>query len=303
MASPHNKAVAALLITMLSWGSAAVFMRKMALSLAPENALALRLAVISAILVPALLVTASWRVQRKDWPRLIFTGIIGMFGYNWFINEGFARVAAGLGTVITMAEPIFIALLAWMVLGEKLTRSIVLGIVVAIIGAVVLFWPDLMQSTSAPVNSWGVMCLVLACLCWAIYAIGAKPLVIGYSSFTITAWTMLIAAVPVILLASEPMPQLFASLTTQQWGELLFLAIFNGLIATLMWNYGSAILPSAVSGSFLYLIPIIGVVTGALILNEPITTYLIIGGLIMLAGVAIAQFGPSLFGQKQNHEH
>lgn len=109
-----TRAVLALLLTMFFWGTSAVFMRTTALTLTPENALALRYIVLVLMTVPGLLITGQWRIARQHWPRLILTGL-GMFGSSWFTIQGFARVAAGLGTVISMVEPIIIALLFWAV--------------------------------------------------------------------------------------------------------------------------------------------------------------------------------------------
>ncbi len=303
MSTQHSKAFAALLATMVVWGSSAAVMRKMALDLAPENSIALRYLLLTAIFVPALFVTKGWRIRREDWPRMLFSGIVGMLGYNWFINEGFARVAAGLGTVITMVEPIIIAVLAAIFLKEKLSSTIYAGMAISIAGAVVLFWPDIMQSTATPVDLWGVACLVIACTCWAIYTIAAKPLLAPYGSFNVTAWTMLLSAPLLIFLASKPLPTLVTELTAPQWGMLIYLVIPNALLGTLFWNYGSARLPGALVGSFLYLIPVVAVAAGAVLLAEPITINLVAGGLIMLAGVAIAQFGPALLGHKASHAH
>ena len=149
----------ALLTTMLIWGTSAVFMRTTALTLTAENALALRYVVLVLMVVPGLLITGGWRIAREHWPRLILTAI-GMFGSSWFTIQGFARVAAGLGTVISMVEPIIIGLLAWAVLREPLSSRIWLGLLVSLIGAAVMFWPDITASTANPVDGVG------SCFSW-----------------------------------------------------------------------------------------------------------------------------------------
>jgi len=58
-----------------------------------------------------------------------------------------------------------------------------------------------------------------------------------------------------------------------------------------LWNYGTRHLPGAIVGSFLYLLPVIGVAAGYFMLGEPITLWLIAGGITIFAGVAIAQSG------------
>jgi drug/metabolite transporter (DMT)-like permease len=283
--------IAALLVTMLIWGSSAVFLRTTALALAPENSLALRYAALAVINVAGLLILGTWRIPRSDWVRFLATGIIGMAGYNWFVNQGFALVPAGIGTIITMIEPIMIAFLAWLLLREALPRAIYAGLGVSFAGAVVLFWPDIADASAAPISLTGVGALLVCCLCWALYTILAKPLLDRYDPFTVTAVTMIIAAPLLIAPASEPLGALAARLDTRQWLEMAYLVIPNGVLGTLLWNYGSKQLPGAMTGAFLYLIPVVAVICGALILDEAITVWVLAGGALMLAGVAIAQFG------------
>ena len=288
-------AILALLLTMFFWGSAAVFMRTLALSLSPENSLALRYVFVSIINITGLIYLGTWRVPRADWGRYAIAGLVGMGGYNWFVNAGFALVPAGLGTIITMVEPLMIAVLAWMLLGEKLTRFIFLGVAIATAGAVVLFWEDLTATAPSAVPLIGIVYLLICCVCWAIYTIVAKPLLDRNDSFTVTAITMLMAAPILIGAASEPLPALAARLDAGQWAELIYLVLASGIGGTLMWNYGTKHLSSTAAGTFLYLIPVIAVACGALILSEPVTLYIVAGGALMLAGVAAAQFGPALF--------
>ena len=290
MKEHRSQAVMALLITMLIWGTSAVFMRTTALTLAPENALALRYVVLVPLVVLGLLITADSRIAREHWPRLIVTAI-GMFGSSWFTIQGFARVAAGLGTVISMVEPIIIALLAWAALREALSSRIWAGLFVSLIGAAVLFWPDITASSANPVDAVGILFLLAAPTCWEIYTIGAKPLFSHYSGFSITGWSMLLAAPLILLMASIPYAELVSTTSPRTWAEIVYLAAFNSLLGGVLWNYGSRHLAGAAVGSFLYLLPVVAVGAGYLILGEPITPWLVAGGAIMLAGVALAQSG------------
>ena len=156
---------------MVLWGSSAVFMRTLALSLSPENSLALRYVLLSVINVAGLLWLGTWRIPRADWPRFLVAGVVGMAGYNWFVNAGFELVPAGVGTLVTMVEPLMIAILAAMLLGEKLTIYVLLGVALAIAGSVVLFWPDLTRPRRSSVSLLGIVYLLICCLGWAIYTI------------------------------------------------------------------------------------------------------------------------------------
>jgi len=288
------RAILALLLTMFFWGSAAVFMRTLALSLSPENSLALRYVLVVLVNVAGLVALGTWRIKRADWGRFALAGLAGMAGYNWFVNAGFALVPAGMGAITTMVEPLMIALLAAVVLGEKLTRFVLIGVAIASFGAVVLFWQDMTATAPSAVPLTGVVYLLLCCLCWAIYTILSKPLLDRYDSFTVTAVTMIVAAPVLIGAASEPLHHLAARLDLRQWAELLYLALASGITGTLLWNYGAKHLSGTAAGTFLYLIPVIAVACGAVILAEPVTPYIVAGGALMLAGVAAAQFGPML---------
>ena len=126
----------------------------------------------------------------------------------------------------------------------------------------------------------------------------AKPLLQRYDSFTVTAVTMIIAAPPLIAAANAPLWNLALTLDARQWAEVAYLVIPNGLLGTLLWNYGTKHMSGAATGMFLYLIPVVAVICGALILNEAVTVNIVLGGLLMLAGVAFAQFGPDLLRRR-----
>ncbi len=290
-ASVRTRAALALLAAMFFWGTSAVFLRTTALTLSPENALALRYIILVLMFGIGLAVTGLWRVARADVPRLMMVALAGLFGSSWFTMQGFARIAAGLGTVVQMAEPIIIAILAFVLIREPLSRRVWMGLVIAVAGGAVLFWPDLSAAAAQPVDPWGVAALLVASTCFAIYTIGAKPLLARYSSFTVTAWSTLIAAPLVLFMASRPYGELLTTTPAASWLEILYLAVVNSILGNVLWTYGTRHLTGASAGAFLYLMPVFAILAGFLWLDEPITLYLVAGGLIILTGVALAQSG------------
>lgn len=284
----------ALFLTMFFWGSAGTFVRSLALSIEPENSLAIRYAVLTVINIAGLLIAGDWRIARADIPRFLFAGLVGMAGYNLFFNYGLAEVEAGVAGVIGAAGPLVIALGAWLVWRERLTLHFLIGVGLALLGALALFWNDLIAVTGSRISLYGAALVFLSVVCWAIYTIACRPLFARYSAFAVTAWTMIIAAPPIVANASAPLLEVTVGLDARQLAELIYLTFANGLLATCLWNYGNAKLGNAHAGAFLYLIPVIAVASGAVFLGETITPAIIIGGALTLAGVAIAQIGPTL---------
>jgi hypothetical protein len=63
------------------------------------------------------------RIERADWPRILFTSLIGMLGYSLGSAFGFAHVSAGMGSLVIGTQPLLIALLASLVAHERLTNA------------------------------------------------------------------------------------------------------------------------------------------------------------------------------------
>jgi drug/metabolite transporter (DMT)-like permease len=292
MFSDRLLAPTALLLTMLFWGSQGAIVRSLAQALPPEDTLALRYAFITVILACALGLAGEWRIRREDWLRLAAAGLIGMAGYNISFNYGLAQVEAGIAGIIGATGPLIIALGAWLLLSERPSSGFYAGLALAFAGAGVLFWDDLARVGGTGIAGSGAALVFVSCICWSAYTLMCRPLFTRYSPFTVTAWTMIIATLPIMIDASAPPWRTAQILNARQWIELLYLVLGTGILGTLLWNYGTARLGSAAAGAFLYLIPVIAVAAGAVILGEAVTAAVVAGGALTLAGVAIAQFGP-----------
>jgi drug/metabolite transporter (DMT)-like permease len=135
------------------------------------------------------------------------------------------------------------------------------------------------------------MLVLLASFAWALYSIPGKAIFLRYGAVPITAMSTIIATVPMLALASPGTLDTLQAMTMRQWLEVLYLATCSTFVAMLTWTYAAARLPATTTGAFLYLIPVIAVLAGVLILGETVTWSTILGGLCIILGVAVAQFG------------
>jgi len=185
-------------------------------------------------------------------------------------------------------------------LGEKLTVYILSGLVLAITGTVLLAWDDLTAGTTAQPYLAGMFLLLAACCAWSFYSVPGKAIFQRYGTLTITTTTLVIGTIPMLAFASPATLDTLQAMTGRQWLELTYLAGCSTFIAMFTWTYANTRLPASTTGPFLYLIPVIAVFAGALILGETVSLSTVLGGLLILAGVAIAQFGPRL--RRVRHE-
>jgi drug/metabolite transporter (DMT)-like permease len=218
-----------------------------------------------------------------------------MLGYNLGSAFGFARVNAGIGSLIIGTQPLLIALLGAVAAKEHLTRTTLLGLAIGFAGSALLVWRDIGLGDSSLGFLTGCALVFGGGAAWAVYVVGTKPLITKYGSYTITAWSISIAAVYLLALFGRPSSVAKAiAMPAHSWLEMGYMAVFSTFLATIMWNYGAARLSAAAAGAFIYLVPIIGVAASAVILHEPVTGGMMAGGGLILIGVAIAQFAPLL---------
>jgi drug/metabolite transporter (DMT)-like permease len=287
-------ALLALLFTVVIWGIGPVFIRTLSVALGPADHLVIRYAIVAVLYLAGLAFTGGWRIARQDWPRLLIISAIGMVGYNLGSAFGFAHVPAGVGSLVIGTQPLLIALLSAALAREPLTTSMVMGLVIAFIGTGLLVWNDLANAGQSNALLGGALVFGSG-VAWAIYVVLSKPLIKTYGSYPVTALSISIAAA--LMLAAMARPSTLATaqaMTPRNWLDMGFMVIFSTFIATITWNYGASRIASAAAGAFLYLVPIIGVFAGAALLNEPVTPSMLLGGALILAGVAIAQYGPKL---------
>lgn len=294
MLTLKTRAVLALLFTMAVWGVSPVFFRSLSLALGPGDHLAIRYALVSLLCVAGLTAMGGWRVAKPDWPRLTFIGL-AFVGYNLGSAYGFELIAAGTGSLIIGTQPLLIALLGAVLAREGLTPAALVGLFTGFAGTIFLVWKDLGVVGDPAQFVMGCLLIFMSSLCWAVYAIVSKPLIQRYGSFNITALSVVLAGIVMILVLARPSTLgTVQAMTAQIWAEMAFLVVFVTFITMITWNYGAARLPAAAAGAFLYLVPIIGVFAGIVILGEPVTPGMLIGGALIMTGVAIAQFGPLL---------
>lgn len=291
------RAFAALLFTVMIWGVGPVYLRNLSVELGPADHLAIRYGFVGLIYLSGLVISGGWRIERTDWPRLIIISTIGMIGYNLGSAFGFELISAGVGSLIIGTQPLLIAALGTLIARERLGLAAALGLATGFSGTALLVWKDLELSGNPQDYLLGSAFIFLCGVAWAVYVVVSKPLVLKYGSFNITALSIAIASLIMVPLLGRPAT--FGTLVTMSassWFDMTFIVVFSTVIATITWNYGAARLPAAASGAFLYLVPIIGVASGALLLAEKVTPGMVTGGGLILLGVAITQFGPRLAG-------
>lgn len=286
--------VIALCFTILVWGVAPAFIRGLSLATGPQDALVIRLWVTAIAALPLFLVN-GWRIERQDIGTLLLISLIGNFGYFLGSVFGYSLVPAGFGTMIIAIQPFMIALLAVALGRDTLTKAALLGLTISLAGTIYLFSGNIGGSIPFADMIKGGLLFLFCDIGWAIYVVFSRPLVQKYGTFKISAWVLVLSALPSLVFLSETTLPTLMHLDRQSVFSLLFLSVVGTVICTTTWNFSVQHLSATTMGASLYLIPLLAVFAGWAVLGEEATFATLVAGVVILAGVAIAEFGKTMF--------
>jgi drug/metabolite transporter (DMT)-like permease len=214
---------------------------------------------------------------------LTLMSAVGLAGYQVLLNLGERTVDAATASMLVNSGPIFVAVMAVAFLGERTTRPLLVGIGLGLSGALLI---SAGRGGTLEVSG-GALLTVAAALAQSIYFVLQKPMLRRYSSFELTAYTTWLSAV--LLLPFDPTaPVRVLSIHAETWLAVLILAIGVSAAGFVLWSAALAELPASRAASALYAVPAAAIIVSWLWLGELPSVLALVGGIIALSGVVIA---------------
>ena len=277
-----------LLVTAILWGGTFIAGRVVAKGVGPFSAAFLRFAVASIFLL-----FITYKVENRLPPvrksqviPLILLGMTGVFSYNVFFFKGLKIIQAGRASVIIACNPVFIALFASYLFKEKLTLTKFAGIAISVTGAIVVISrgsPIEIMKGNVGLGEFFIFCCVMS---WAAYSLIGKAVMKDLSPLLSVSYSSVVGAVGLFIPAYlEGMVQHFSHYTGLEWLGIFYLGFF-GTVLGFVWYYeGIKAIGATKASQFINFVPISAVVLAFFLLAEPITSSLVIGTLMVCAGV------------------
>jgi len=201
-----------------------------------------------------------WEVPtKKDILRLAVCGVFGVAVNQLFFFNGLNLTSAINSSVIITTNPIWVLIIAAIVLKEKITARKGLGVTLGFIGAVVLIYLGA-QNKDAGTSVLGDLFILVNALSYAIYLVLVKPLMSRYRPLTVIAWVFLFGMCYVLPFGWSQFQEVeWSTLNGVQFRSIAFVVLFATFGAYLLNVYAlSKVSPSVVS-SFIYLQPVTAV--------------------------------------------
>ena len=275
-------APAALVTTVVLWASAFVAIREAVPALGWEHLSVLRLAVAAVVLGALATARRVGRPARRDLPLLGLCALSGMTAYQVLLNAGEVTVPAATASLLVNVSPIFTALMAVALLGERLPARGWAGVALGFAGAGVIA----LAAGGGVRLSAGALLVLGAALAQATFFVSQKALLRRYGGLAVTAWAMGLGAAMVLPLA----PGLPADVAAAPPAALLavaFLGLGASALGFMTWAYAVARIDVTAAAGTLYAVSPVAAIVGWVALGEVPSALTAVGGAIALSGVAI----------------
>jgi drug/metabolite transporter (DMT)-like permease len=234
---------------------------------------------------------ASW--TAGDRVRVGLMGVVGFALAFAFGNWGLAHSTASNAALLITVEPTTLLVLSPLLLGERLSRRETLGAVLTLLGAVVVVVNGIPGLTRSLMPHWrGDLLLILSGVAYAAYSLLGRGVLTRHPVATVTAHSVVWGAVSIAPLALYewhlgPPP----SWTATAIAGTVYLGVVITAIGYAVWNWCLERVGAARVAAFVNLQPLAGALLGVWWLREPLTPFLVAGGVLIVLGLHLTVKG------------
>lgn len=280
----------AALFTIIIWGTTFISTKVLLVDFKPVEILFFRFVMGFA----ALLLVCPRRmkgVNRKQEMTFVLSGLCGICLYYLLENIALTyTMASNVGVIISVA-PFFTVMLSRLFLKSegKLRANFFIGFVVAMAGVALISF----NGSKLELNPMGDVLAVLAAFVWACYSILTRKISsFGYPVILTTRRTFfygILFMVPALFLFDFEIDlERFADMTYLL--NILYLGLGASALCFVTWNLAVKVLGPVKTSVYIYMVPVITVVTSALILMEPVTWVSVMGTVLAVAGLFLSEY-------------
>ena len=242
----------------------------------------------------ALLLVAKARGQslvigRRHWP-VICTATF-FYLVVWNIATGYAAVMlpSGQAAVLGFTMPLWTALISWAVLGERMSLRLLLAVGLGGASVALLMVPSFAAYANAPL---GMLYGLLAGLGWAIGTLILKRGKVDVPVIVLTGWQLLIAAVPTVIGALVFGDGHWFIPTWQTFLVIAYISLVPMCVGNVCWFMIVGMLPVNVAGLSSIIVPVVAMVSGALMHGEPLGPLQVAAMVCCVASLSLALLKP-----------
>lgn len=222
--------------------------------------------------------------KGKQWKTIFILSILNFVLSNGLSTWGVKYISSGLGAIIGAVFPLWIVIISFFK-GERLSKGAVIGLLVSFGGVCLVFY-DYLADFLKPDFRFGILLSLIATFTWAFGSMYTKKKAASFNPYFSLGLQMMISSV--LLFAYTGATGTSISVTqipAESWWSIAYLVIFGSVFTFIAFIYALQHLPAEVSSVYAYINPIVAVILGSVIFNEPLTIMIMIGGGVTLSGL------------------
>jgi drug/metabolite transporter (DMT)-like permease len=268
---------------LLTWSSAYASIAYALPSFTPGEVALARLGIASICFALLLVIRRVPLPARRDWPQLALLGVIGLTAYHICLNYAETRIASGTASIMLSLIPAATVAVSAVWLRERLPARTLTGLGIALLGVVLVV---LASGKQVKFQLMALLALV-SVIASAIYFVGQKPLFARNSMLGVTAFTFFAGTLGALPFGWH-LPQALAVAPWSRIAALVWLGVAPTFIGYLAWNAALRRTSASQVSSFIYFSPPMAVLLGMLWLHEQPGVLTLVGGVITILGVVLA---------------
>jgi drug/metabolite transporter (DMT)-like permease len=267
---------------------------KATLALVPPFPLTMLRLILASVLM-ALVVGRGWRrlaaVPPLELGQMVLLGALGITVNQGAFLRGLEESTPARSALLYALTPIVVLVVGRLRGRERLTPAKVVGLVLAFIGvALILLERDVVSGATLR----GDLLVLLAVLAWSAYTAFGRSLLAAHGTLLVTGVGLVSGTVFFLPVGAPALAHLdLGQVPLAGWAGVVFLAAFSSVAAYTLWYYAIARLPPSRVAVFMNLQAPLVVLTAWLLWGERVSLAFVSGALLVLAGVRVAQRGPS----------
>lgn len=228
--------------------------------------------------------------SRREWLDSAIVGGLLLGGGMGFVAWGEQTIPSGITALLIATMPAWITIFGRVFLGQRLPGLALVGILIGFLGVAVLVGPTAL-GTSGALDPAGLIVVLLSPVSWGLGSLYAshratlpgQPLVATAAQMLTGAAVLGIMA----LLTGEPARLDIGAISTASLAAFLYLAIVGSLLAFTVFGWMLRVAPLPLVTTYAYVNPVVAVILGGLILQEPIDARTVVAGAIIVVAVAL----------------
>ena len=225
------------------------------------------------------------KFKKVPWKYLIAIAVIGgSFAFLLYFN-GLKLTTAGRAAFLQKTLPLYTAILAFVFLGEKITKRMSYALLAMFLGTAVLYLSSIPAGPLWPNPSLGDLLIIIATVLWAIEAVIAKKvMMMGETNFVVTFARMFFGGLilfGLVLLFGKF--GVLLSLSMQQWTNIMISTVLL-LGYVLFWYWSIRYISVTKATTLLLIASVIGLIGGVVLFSEPVPLLEIAGSAVILIG-------------------